>query len=77
MANRIKRKLDAGQKHMLGLVARGADAEGWAPVSSMIFPLLDRLPLELVEREVVGDDGRGRARLTVEGQHLVAAMEWL
>lgn len=70
-------KLDAGQKHMLRLVMNGADSEGWAPVSKQVFPLVEKLPSELVELEAVGDEGRGRVRLTTEGESLIAAMEWL
>lgn len=70
-------KLDAGQKHLLRLVMNGADAEGWAPVSKPVFPLVEKMPRELVELEVVGDEGRGRARLTTEGENLMTAMEWL
>lgn len=33
-------KLDAGQKHILRLVARDADSEGWATVSSVLLPHL-------------------------------------
>lgn len=72
-------KLDSGQKHLLKLVIKGAsaDAEGWAPVSNLVFPLVENLPSELVELEAVGDEGRGRARLTTEGESLMAAMAWL
>lgn len=70
-------KLDAGQKHLLRLVVEGADAEGWAPVSKPVFPLVEKLPRELVELEQVGDEGRGRARLTEEGAGLMSAMAWL
>lgn len=70
-------KLTQGQKHMLGLVARGADAEGWAPVSAPVMMIIKLVPSELVTIEAVGDEGRGRARLTATGASLLAAMEWL
>ncbi len=70
-------KLDAGQKHLLRLVVEGTDAEGWAQVSKPVFPLVEKMPRELVELEAVGDEGRGRARLTTEGENLMAAMAWL
>ena len=70
-------KLDAGQKNLLRLVVEGADAEGWAAVSKPVFPLVEKLPSELVELEAVGDEGRGRVRLTEEGTNLMAAMAWL
>ena len=70
-------KLDAGQKHLLNLVVKGADSEGWAPVSAPVFPLIEKMPRELVELEAVGDEGRGRARLTEAGANLMNAMAWL
>lgn len=71
-------KLDAGQKHLLRLVRKGADAEGWAPVSAMVYPhAVKILPPELATTEPVGDEGRGRARLTPAGESLLDAMEWL
>ena len=70
-------KLDGGQKNLLHLVARGADAEGWAPVSKPVFPLLERIPAALVELERVGEEARGRVRLTQEGGKVVDAMAWL
>lgn len=70
-------KLDGGQKHLLRLVVKGADAQGWAPVSAPVFPLLEKMPAALIHTERVGDDGRGRARLTAEGEGVISAMKWL
>ena len=70
--------LDAGQKHMLRLIAKEAGADGWAPASAPIFRLLkDGMPSQLIELESVGDAGRGRARLTEAGANLLDAMAWL
>jgi hypothetical protein len=77
MTNKPK-KLDAGQKHMLGLIVQGANDQGWAPVSAPVYPLIEKsLPRELVELEAVGNEGRGRARLTAEGRNVMAALAWL
>jgi hypothetical protein len=71
-------KLDAGQKHLLRLVRKGAEADGWAPVSATVYPhAKTALPHELATLEPVGEDGRGRARLTPAGEALLDAMEWL
>ena len=70
-------KLDAGQKNLLGLIIKEADVGGWASVSSSVFPLVVKIPHELVETEAIGKKGRGRVRLTDEGKNLMAAMEWL
>lgn len=69
--------LDSGQKHLLRLVAKDADHEGWAPVSAPVFHLLDDMPRELVTLERVGDQGRGRVRLTDEGRSVIDAMACL
>lgn len=70
-------KLDGGQKHLLRLVAQGSDADGWTPVSKPVFPLMEKVPKALVELERVGDEGRGRVRLTTEGKGVINAMAWL
>jgi hypothetical protein len=69
-------KLDAGNKHLLKLVMKGADDTGWAPVSKPVFPLVEAMPKELIELEPVGE-GRGRARLTQQGKNLIDAMTWI
>jgi hypothetical protein len=71
-------KLDAGQKHILRLVKRDADSEGWATVSKTLMPLIKRgTPEELLDIEYVGDTGAGRARLTTLGETIITAMTWL
>ena len=70
-------KLDAGQKHMLRLVVKGADAEGWAPVSAAVFPIIEKMPDGLIELERVGEEGLGRVRLTPRGASIVDSMAWL
>lgn len=70
-------KLNDGQKNLLRLVVKGADADGWAPVSRQVYPLVAGMPRELVNLEPVGDEGRGRVRLTPAGQGVIDAMAWL
>ena len=70
-------KLDGGQKHLLRLIVQGAGADGWAPVSAPVFPLMEKVPQALIELERVGDEGRGRVRLTTEGDGVINAMAWL
>lgn len=71
------KKLDDREKHFLRLITKGVAADGWAPVSKPVYPLVTKMPHELVEFEPVGDDGLGRARLTTEGSSVLRAMEWL
>lgn len=76
----MKRKpLDSGQKHLLRLLVKCRKDDGWAPVSSAVAPLVQAMPCELVEFETTADldPGGGRARLTGEGENLMAAMAWL
>lgn len=71
-------KLDSGQKNFLRLIEKGSDEDGWALVSATLFPITQKtMPPALVELERVGDEGRGRARLTEQGRNLLAAMAWL
>lgn len=73
-------KLNDGQKNVLRLIANDArsSSDGWARVSAAVYPLVQKtMPVELVEHESVGNEGRGRARLTPAGQHLLDAMAWL
>ena len=70
-------KLDAAQKHLLRLIVQDTDADGWTVVSEQVFPIMKRVPSALIVLEYVGDDGRGRARLTHEGQMVIDAMPWL
>jgi hypothetical protein len=57
--------LDSGSKHILRLAVKDADAEGWATVSKVVWPLLAKIPDELLEKRP-SDDG-GHVRLTDTG----------
>lgn len=74
----MRAKLDSGQTHFLRLIAKEQECpEGWASVSKALYPLVQQMPTELVEHHSVGTEGRGQARLTVEGMNLLIAMAWL
>lgn len=62
-------KIDAGQKNLLRLALRDADANGWAKVSAMVWPLVTALPRDLVETSPTGDGGY--VRLTDSGKAVV------
>lgn len=67
-------KLSNSQKYMLKLIAKDSVCpEGWAKVSSMVMPLIQSLPTELVEWHKE-EDGSGRVMLTTEGK---AVVRWL
>ena len=71
----MQTKLDAQQKHILNLIKRGADADGWVEVSEQLFPvLLKKMPKELFLFEKTVDGYRGR--LTEEGNNVASAMTW-
>lgn len=74
----MARPLDSGEKHFLRLIAKGEEKNGgWAKVSAVIYPLVQRMPSELVEHEPT-DDGWGRARLTNQGRSVLECMNsWL
>lgn len=61
-----------GALHLMGMVAREAADDGWAAVSSLVWPALELIPQQLLERDGNGDNG-GRCRLTEEGR---IALKW-
>lgn len=67
-----ERELDSGDKHLLRLIRKDADAEGWVPVSNIVFPAVDRLPKALVE--IGGEPNNWKARLTEAGNTVV---DWM
>lgn len=73
----MTKKLDSGEKHFTRLIARDAAADGRTSMSKPPYPLVTKMPHELVEFEPVGAEGRGRARPTAEGASVLRAMEWL
>ena len=50
-------KLDSGNLHLLRLAMREADADGWAKVSRILWPVVAKLPDDLVEKRPEGDAG--------------------
>jgi len=78
----MPKKLTSGNKNILSLIRKGQEADGWTPVSHVVAPLFtstahEPLPSELFEFELVGTDGRGRARLTDKGASVLDAMAYL
>jgi hypothetical protein len=71
----VPKKLNDGEKHFLRLIRKDRDPEGWAVVSKMLYPLMDKMPRELVELRPT--ENGGRVRLTDDGEALLDAIEWL
>jgi hypothetical protein len=59
-------KLNSGQLNLMRLTRRDGDGDGWARVSSVVWPAVGDLPDELVEKRP-SDDG-GHIRLTEAGR---------
>lgn len=55
-------KLDAGTKHLLRLIDRDKDSEGWTKISKVVWPFIVKLPSDLVIVRP-SEDG-GHAQLT-------------
>jgi hypothetical protein len=56
--------------NMLRLARTGAEksADGWAPVSKPVWPLIESIPTDLLERRDGREGGGGFCRLTPEGE---------
>lgn len=68
--------LDIQHKHVMKLIARDCNDDGWASISESLYPSISgALPPELVELEKL--EHGGRARLTDEGNNILSAMKWL
>lgn len=73
----MAKKLNIGEQHCIRLIAKGQkQGGGWAKVSKTLYPLVQTLPLELIEHEPE-EEGRGRVRLTAAGEAILDAMDWL
>lgn len=70
--NKMKNQLSVGDKHLLKLILRDKDSEGWTKVSSTVWPYVSRLPSQLVELRK-HDDGGGQVKLTHDGE---VVCEW-
>ena len=69
-------KLDAGQKHILKLIARDKKEDGWTPVSSFLYKTLSTdIPNELATFEQL--EVGGRAKLTDRGIALLESLIWI
>ncbi len=65
--------LTDGQKHLLRLIRKDQNEEGWAKVSKVVWPVVIQLPPELVDYEGEPEEG-GKARLTGDGN---IVLDWL
>lgn len=71
-----KDKLTQRQLHLLNLIYRDRDINGWAKVSKVILPALQTgFPQDLIRLEPF-DDGSGRARLTETGLRVVEVQKY-
>lgn len=62
-------KLLPSELAMLRLAMKGADTEGWARVSAMLWPHFSKLPADLVVKRP--DGNAGHVKLTEGGSALV------
>lgn len=67
-------KINTNQKHLLYLIRKGRDAEGWAKVSATVWPVVEKLSSEVEELvEVKKLEDGGMAKLTVTGE---TVLDW-
>lgn len=67
--------ITAGHRHLLRLVQRDAGSDGWKPVSSIVFPLMQAVPQDLLDLEQDAPGAGGRARLTEKARSLMELIE--
>lgn len=60
-------KLDHKQKHLLKLIDKDKQEDGWTKVSNLLWPLIEKLPSEFVELH----PKLLCAKLTISGKDLV------
>lgn len=65
----------AGHRHLLRLVQRDSGSDGWTPVSSIVFPLMQAVPQDLLELEQDAPGAGGRARLTEKAHSVMELIE--
>jgi len=76
MTTKPKQPLRHEQKHILKLIAKDANSDGWASVSEQLYKVLSsNVPTELTTFERL--ESGGRARLTEEGQGVIRSLQWL
>lgn len=66
--------LQSEERNILRLIQRSPDnADGWKNVSKLLWPLLNLIRDDLVEKELLAD-GCGRCRLTERGKIVLEYM---
>ena len=60
-------KIDPGHRHLMLLMTRDADQDGWAKVSAAVAGLVEQIPGDLIEFQPL-ENGGGKARLTDQGK---------
>jgi hypothetical protein len=69
-------KLDNAQKHILRLIHRDKDSQGWTKVSEALCKTVrENIPSDLATFEKLEDGGR--VKLTEEGNGVILAMAYL
>ncbi len=62
--------IDQNSAHLLRLIRKDQDSEGWTKVSKVVMPFIKECPEEL--REIIDQsDGGGKARLTDKGNTIL------
>lgn len=70
------RKLDIQHKHIIKLISRDKQPDGWTKVSKFLYPhLVKNMPKELIILEKTNESWK--AKLTEKGECVLYAMDWL
>ena len=64
-------RIDYKTRHLMTLIRKDANDDGWACVSDQLWPFLEALPVELVDRKET--EMGGMVRLTDKGN---TVLDW-
>lgn len=72
-----KKKLSSNELHIMKLIKRDAEKDGWTVISTTLYKIVaSSLPAELSEFKQ-NEDGSGYGRLTAEGLLVLETLEWV
>lgn len=73
MKQPIPRRLTINDRHLMRLIRKDRDAEGWCKVNDACWTFIEKIPKQLVETKANENNIGGLARLTHDGE---VVLDW-